>query len=310
MILLVLMLAPFSFSTSAFVFAGLLEPMASDLGVPVAAAGQLQTAFALSCAVGGPVMAGATARFPRKGLLVAVLCVLAVGNALCALAGDLRLLLALRMVEGFAGALTLPLASAIAVAGVPEARRGAALATVFGGIALAFLVGIPAGSLVGGLYGWPASFWLASGIAAMAALLVALLVPRRGAAMPPAGRALRAVLRWPLTGLLSLTFLAFTATFTTVAYIGPIITRLTGLTGGGSGRSRCASASAASSDLPSERGSRAGADPSCPRSSSPPSSRRRSIPLAFWRASAGRPRSSSWRWRRRAARRPSSRPRR
>lgn len=235
MILLVLMLAPFSFSTGAFVFAGLLGPMAADLGVSVAAAGQLQTAFALSCAVGGPVLAGATARFPRKTLLVSVLCVLAAGNALCALAADFRFLMAVRVAEGFVGALTLPLASAIAVASVAPERRGAALAVVFAGIALAFLVGVPLGSLVGSLHGWPAAFWLASAIAGVAAVLVTLLVPKRGDMMPPAGRAFRTVLHWPLTGLLSLTFIAFGATFTTVAYIGPIITRLTGLTGGGIG---------------------------------------------------------------------------
>ena len=235
MILPVLVLAPFSFSTSAFVFAALLEPMARDLGVSVAAAGQLQTAFALACAVGGPALAGATAHMPRQRLLVGVLGVVTAANVLCAFSETFAVLVVVRMVAGFVGALTLPLASAIAVASVPEAERGKALATVFAGIALAFLVGIPAGSLVGGLFGWPAAFLFAGSISGVTAVAIGVLVPKRGETMPPPGRAFATVLRWPLTGLLALTFINFAATFTTVAYIGPIVTTLTGLTGGGIG---------------------------------------------------------------------------
>ena len=42
----VLTLCTFAFGSAAFIFAGLLEPMAKDLGVSTAVAGQLQTASA------------------------------------------------------------------------------------------------------------------------------------------------------------------------------------------------------------------------------------------------------------------------
>jgi len=51
--LLALLLGSLAFSTGAFVFGGLLSPMAGRLGVSVNAVAQLRTAFAIGCTVGG-----------------------------------------------------------------------------------------------------------------------------------------------------------------------------------------------------------------------------------------------------------------
>ena len=79
---LALMLCPLAFTTGVFVFAGVLDPLAADLGVGVEAAGQLQSVFAISCAIAGPFLAILTGRFGRKGLLVGTLASVAVMNAL------------------------------------------------------------------------------------------------------------------------------------------------------------------------------------------------------------------------------------
>ncbi|WP_108660256.1 MFS transporter [Acuticoccus kandeliae] len=235
MILLVLMLAPFTFSTSAFVFAGVLQPMAADLGISVSVAGQLQTAFAVSCAIGGPLLAGLTGRLPRKPLLLFVLATLMTANILCAVAESFPMLLAVRIAAGFVGALTLPLASTIAIGSVPPERAPIALAAVMSGISIAFLVGIPAGSVVGEHFGWHASFLLAACVAAFAFTMIALFVPSVGQHPASPLKAIRGILRWPLIGYFLLTYISFTGTFTTVAYIGPIVTRLTGFGGTGIG---------------------------------------------------------------------------
>ena len=226
--LLVLMSAPFAFSTGAYVFAGLIAPMAADLAVSVPLVAQLQTAFAVACAIGGPVLAAATGSLDRKWLLVGVLAALTALNALSALAGAFTPLMGARIAAGLVGALTLPLASTIAVSIMGPERRATALAAVFGGTALAFLAGIPLGSVVGGWIGWRASFWLASALSASAMIAIALLVPAVAAPPRLAAGAMRSVLFWPLTGLLGVTGLAFAATFTTAGLVGPVTTRLTG----------------------------------------------------------------------------------
>ncbi|MCF3933208.1 MFS transporter [Acuticoccus sp. M5D2P5] len=235
MVLFILMLAPFTFSTSAFVFAGVLQPMASDLGISIGAAGQLQTAFALSCAVGGPLLASLTGRFERKALLSFVLATLMVANIACANAESYPAILVVRVIAGFIGALTLPLASTIAIAMVPQERAPVALATVMAGISVAFLVGIPMGSVVGEQFGWHASFWLAACIAGIALLAVTIGVPTVGRHPSSERQAMRTILRWPLLGYFGLTFFSFSGTFTTIAYVGPIVTEFTGLGGSGIG---------------------------------------------------------------------------
>lgn len=233
--LLTLMLAPFAFSTGAFVFAGLLDPMATDLGVSVSAAGQLQTAFAIACALGGPILAIATRRMEKRRLLVLVLAFLAVSNALSALAPRFEMLVLVRVVAGFVGALTLPLASTLAVASVADDRRPVALATVFAGNSMAFLVGVPAGSIIGSALGWSASFWFAACLCAVVAAVILLRVPAAHSPTPPAPGGFARMMRWPLTGPMTITLLGFAATFTTVGFIGPVITGLTGVTGSGIG---------------------------------------------------------------------------
>jgi len=61
----VLTLVTFAFGSAAFIFAGLLETMAADLGVSTAVAGQLQTAYVLTSAALGPVAAWALGRLDR-----------------------------------------------------------------------------------------------------------------------------------------------------------------------------------------------------------------------------------------------------
>jgi len=230
-----LMLAPFAFGTSAFVFTGILEPMARDLGVSVAAAGQLQSAFAIACAVGGPVLARYTQRFERRSLLLAVVSALLATNILSALAPSFAPLAAARIAAGFLGALTLPICSAVAASLVTPEKRPGVLALVLLGQALSFIFGVPLGSVVGGAYGWAASFWFASAITAAALLGVFLFTEKTAAPPPPPPNAFRRVLTSGGAPILAVTLLSFTATFTTVAYVGPVVTRLTGLTGGSIG---------------------------------------------------------------------------
>ena len=66
----VLTLCTFAFGSAAFIFAGLLEPMAKDLGVSTAVAGQLQTAYVLTSALLGPVAAWGLGRLDRKLVVI------------------------------------------------------------------------------------------------------------------------------------------------------------------------------------------------------------------------------------------------
>lgn len=115
----------------------------------VPAAGQLVTVYMLVVTVGGPVATVITRRLPRRGLLVATMA-LATGCAVAsALAGSYGVLLVARLGSALAQAqaLFMAVASPMAMAGVPPHRQTAAVARVFGGFALATVIGLPLGVL-------------------------------------------------------------------------------------------------------------------------------------------------------------------
>lgn len=227
----VLTLCTFAFGSAAFIFAGLIEPMAADLGVSTAVAGQLQTAYVLTSAVLGPVVAWGLGRMDRRLVVILGLVIGLVLHLACAIAPNFETLLVVRALAGVAGAMSGPAASVAAASLVPPERRGSALAMVSGGMTLAFVVGIPIGSVAGAMFGWRATFVVAAILAAVALAAVAVFLPSVPA--PPkrqGGRRLELDAIWPLY---LTSFLTFAANMTLNLYIAPIVRVGTGITGAG-----------------------------------------------------------------------------
>lgn len=229
--LLALVLAAFALGTEAHVFAGHLAALVRDLEVSLAAGGLVAAAFAIPCALAGPPLAALAGRIDRRLLILAGLLALALLNLLAALVPSFALLILIRILCGLAAALVGPTASAAAALLVPPEARGRAMATVLAGMTLAFILGIPLGSVIGEWGGWRACFLFAGLVAGAAALAVALLLP----SLPGTGAARLAALRQvaePATArTLLLTLLGFAATFTVIAYIGPVAAHVADLHG-------------------------------------------------------------------------------
>lgn len=226
----VLTLCTFAFGSAAFIFAGLLEKMAADLGVSTAVAGQLQTAYVLTSAILGPVAAWALGRLDRKFVVIAGLVLSIALNIACSLAPNFQMLLIFRAFAGLAGAMSGPAASVAAASLVAPERRGSALALVSGGMTLAFVVGIPIGSIVGSIFDWRATFLVAAVLSGIAFTGVLFFLPRVPA--PPRREGGRVDLSgiWPLY---LTSFLTFAANMTLNLYIAPIVRVGTGVTGAG-----------------------------------------------------------------------------
>lgn len=228
----VLALSTFSFGSSAFIFAGLLESLAADLGVSTATAGQLQTVYVLTSALAGPPLAMLLGSRERKTILLSALGAAILCSLLCTMAADFQQLLGLRVVLGAIAALAGPSASIMAASLVPPEKRGSAMATVTGGMTIAFLLGIPMGSVVGAFFGWRATFLLSAFLSIIAFTAVSLFTPRVVPPAPVKGGKLDIVTALPLWAT---TFLAFGANMTMSTYLAPIIRMQTGVVGAGVG---------------------------------------------------------------------------
>ncbi|RCV61620.1 MFS transporter [Marinitenerispora sediminis] len=230
--LLPLAVGTFAVGTGMFVTSGVLPDIAADLGVGVAAAGQMVTVFALAYAVLAPVLAAFTGRVERRVLLPAAMALFLAGNALSALTPDYAVLLLSRVVAAAGAAMYTPNASAMAAALSPARHQGRAMAVVIGGMTASTALGVPLGSWLGGTLGWRASLWLVAGLAAVA--VAGLLRLPRGGRQPAVGLAarLRALGDPRLLRVAALTLLPLWACFTVFSYVGAVFGPAAGGTGG------------------------------------------------------------------------------
>jgi DHA1 family inner membrane transport protein len=225
--------AQFAAATGAYAFTGLLASLAEDLGVSLATAGQLSAAYALTYAAAGPLLAALTARLERRLVLTLGLALVALLNLLTAFAPDFPSALGLRIATGLAATLVLPSVAAAAL--VPAEQRGRALALVLAGLTLAFSFGIPLGTALGGWVGWRGCFVFAGVLTGVAALGVRLGLPRLPSTDRGGAGSLALALKPDILRVLGVTLLAFAGLFCIAAYLGPIVTASTGITGSGIG---------------------------------------------------------------------------
>ena len=234
--LLALTAGAFGIGTTEFVIMGLLLQVSTDLHVSIAAAGLLISGYALSVAVGAPLLTIASRSLPRKTVLLALMVIFTLGNLACALAPSYGWLRAARVITALAHGTFFGVGSVVATGLVPRERRASAIAIMFTGLTAATLLGVPAGAWLGVHFGWRATFWAVTLIGAVAVAVIAVFVPsaRAGdddaAAAPAALRDELAVLARPqvLRGL-AMTVLGFAGVFTVFTYIQPLLLRVTGV---------------------------------------------------------------------------------
>lgn len=212
--------------SSAFVLGGILQPVGAALGISVAAAGQVMTAYAVATAVLAPVLIILTAKWSRKRAIQLALGLFTLGGLVSALAPDLTTLLLGRVLMG-AGAMFSAAASALAVSMVPPALRGRALSITFLGMSISYAVGLPMGAWLGLEYGWRVPVWLSAGASLAVLLAASWLIPASMASAGSSFAGFRAAARQGAVLRVWLrTLLFFIAIFSVFAYVGPVLLTL------------------------------------------------------------------------------------
>ncbi|MBH5333448.1 MFS transporter [Streptomyces pactum] len=223
-------LAVFAQGTSEFMLSGLVPDIAADLGVSIPAAGSLTSAFALGMVVGAPSMALLARRWSRRRALLGFLLTFLGVHVLGALTTSFPVLFATRVVGALANAGFLAVAVVTATAMVGPDAKGRATSVLLGGVTLACVAGVPAGALLGQVWGWRSAFWAVALLSLPALLAVARSVPGGApdAAAPGARRELTALREPRLRLVLLLGALVNGATFCAFTYLAPVVTEVTG----------------------------------------------------------------------------------
>ncbi|MHC5261719.1 Cmx/CmrA family chloramphenicol efflux MFS transporter [Streptomyces sp. UC4497] len=231
----VLGLGIFTQGTSEFMLSGLLPGMAADLGVSIPDAGLLISAFAIGMVVGAPLLAVATLRLPRRATLVGLQVVFVAAHVVGALAPGYGLLFATRVIGALAYAGFWAVAVATAVALVPASAKSRAVAVVAGGLTLATIVGVPAGTVLSQHASWRAAFWAVAAATVVSAVSTLLALPadratKGGTEAPRSVRAeLRGMARPALWLSYAITAFTFGAVIVTFSYLASLLTDVTGI---------------------------------------------------------------------------------
>jgi DHA1 family purine base/nucleoside efflux pump-like MFS transporter len=217
--------ATFAVGLGELAVAGILPPLAADLGVGIPAAGQLVGVYALAFAFLTPPLAAAFGGPRRKSGLLVGLLVVCIANVLAALAPNYILLMAARVLAAAGSAVVSPLALSLIDDVVPAERRGRAQGIVFAGFSVAMTLGLPLGAIIAAHAHWRVVFALV----AVSCVAAALLAP--GLRVPSAtsagiafrwDRALRAMT--PLImRILAVSFVAMVAQYTVFTYQRPYL---------------------------------------------------------------------------------------
>ncbi|MFT8807620.1 MFS transporter [Gluconobacter sp.] len=226
--LLSLAVGAFAIGTTEFTPMGLLPVIAHGLQVSVPKAGGLVTAYAMGVMIGAPVITLLMARFRRKLALILLMGLYVAGNLLSAVSNTYELLFAARVLTSLAHGAFFGLGAVEASLSVAPSRRASAVASMFMGLTIANIIGVPAATWLGLSFGWHSAFGVTAllGLVTMAAVQLALPAREVGPA-PEVRRELRVLVKGNVLLALLTTAIGAGAMFVLYTYIAPILEHIT-----------------------------------------------------------------------------------
>ena len=223
--LLALAIGSFGVGTTEFGPMGMLSSIAEGVDVSIPSAGLLVSAYAIGVTLGAPVMTLLLGRWSRRKALMALMAIFTLGNLLSALAPGYGSLMAARVVTSLTHGAFFGIGAVVAASVVPRDKQASAVATMFMGLTLANIGGVPAATWLSDHIGWRESFAAIAVLGLLAMVALRLALPRGRAAQTPTDvRAELKVLTRPVVLLAMLTtVLSSGAMFSLYTYITPAL---------------------------------------------------------------------------------------
>lgn len=229
--LLALAIGAFGIGTTEFSPMGLLPTIAKGVDVSIPAAGMLISAYAVGVMVGAPLMTLLLSHRARRSALIFLMAIFTLGNVLSAIAPDYATLMIARIITSLNHGAFFGLGAVVAASVVPPGKQASAVATMFMGLTIANVGGVPAATWLGDTIGWRMAFFAIAGLGVVSMLSLWFSLPAGSAGERPEVRKELTVLMRPqvLAALLT-TVLGAGAMFTLYTYIAPVLHTLTDAT--------------------------------------------------------------------------------
>ena len=221
---MLLAFAAFIFNTTEFIPIALLSDIGTSFSMPIDKVGIMMTVYAWIVALASLPLMLATAKMERKRLLVGVFTLFVASHILSAVATIFGVLLIARTGVALAHAIFWSITASLVVRLAAKDKRTKALGLLATGSALATVLGLPIGRLVGQYLGWRTSFALIGVLALICLVILWKILPNLPSRNVGNIKSLPDILKnTPLLLVYLMIMLIVTAHFTAYSYIEPFM---------------------------------------------------------------------------------------
>lgn len=175
--LIALTLGGFGIGLTEFGTIGLLSTIGQDLKISPSTAGYLVSGYALSVAVGGIFITILVTRLERKRVLLGLMSFFIVGNFISGIAHSFAVMMIGRILAALCHGAFFGIGAVVATDLVDERKKSRAISTMFTGLTLANVLGVPLGTWIGQHFGWRSTFLIISGLGFVTFAAILFLLP-------------------------------------------------------------------------------------------------------------------------------------
>jgi len=227
--LLALGVGGFGIGMTEFVIMGILPDVANSLSISIPQAGHFISAYALGVVIGAPTLTALSGKWPAHKVLLYLMVWFTLFNTLSAFSTSYTTLMIARFLSGLPHGAFFGIGAVVAGKLAKEGKAAQAIATMFAGLTIANVIGVPVGTYLGHHYNWNLSFLLVGVVGVVAMLSIYFWIPKLGKSSSGGFfKDLKVFKRMEIWMLILLTTIGTGGFFAWYSYIAPLLTKVSG----------------------------------------------------------------------------------